>query len=76
MRKLVAQLWSITIWGRFLSKLCFACHVHFAKNCGRSLSCGGQNQKIMFMVVVGIVIFGKKCAGVLVGIIIFGKYVL
>ena len=60
-RKIVVQLWRITIWGRFSPKimlwLWLLCSL--SKNCGRGWGCGGRNLEIGVWVGVWVVIFGK-----------------
>ena len=60
-RKIVAQLWRTTIWGRFPPNivLWLGLWCSLSKNCGRGWGCGGKNLKIVVVVGVGVVVFGK-----------------
>ena len=62
-RKIVAQLWRTTIWGRFSPKIVLWLWCSLSKNCGRGWGCGGQNLKIVVVVGVVVVIFGKIVLG-------------
>ena len=60
-RKIVAQLWKTTIWGCFCQKivLWLGLWCSLSKNVGSGWGCGGKNLKIVVVVRVGVVVFGK-----------------
>ena len=56
-RKIVAQLWKTIIWGAFCQKIVLWCSL--SENCGRGWGCGGKYLKIVVVVGVGVLVFGK-----------------
>ena len=55
----MAQLWRTTIWGCFSPNIVLWLWYSLSENCVRGWGCGGKNLKIVVVVGVGVVVFGK-----------------